>query len=330
MSGTGIDLERRTLVRAAVAGALGTVVGGAAGQAAYPDRTVRVVVPFAPGGNVDIVARMMNQKLEAALGQTFVAENLPGASGAIGAQRVARAKPDGYTLLANSSIHVILPSVKSNLGYDVIDDFTPVSQITDVPMVMLIGVDHPARNHEEFVAWARRQSGTVDYSTFIGSAGHLAAVQWTEQTGVKVSAVQYKVGTTMHLDVSAARIPFTFDALLAASPSIRSGKLRPLAVTSRQRSTMLPDVPSFAEIGLPGVDATTWHGYWAPAGTPKAIVDRLAEVLVRGASDKDSRDRIDAMGGRIVASRPDEFARFVRVEKERFAGLMKRSGVVPE
>ncbi len=320
---------RRELIKGIAAGALGSTLIPARAQT-YPERTVRVIVPFAPGGNVDIVARLMNQKLESALGQSFVAENQPGASGAIGASQVARAKADGYMLLANSSIHVILPAVKRNLNYDVLTDFTPISQVTEVPMVMLISNEHPAKNHAEFLAWAKQQRDLIDHGTFIGSAGHLAAQQWQEETGIKVNAVQYRDGNTRSLDVAANRVPFTYEALLAASPYLRTGKMRPLAVTSRVRSAMAPDVPTFAELGFPGVDASTWHGYWAPAATPKPIIDRLGEVLSQAAKSKDVVEKVEAMGGRVVASLPEAFAQFCRTEKERFGALMKRAGIEPE
>ncbi len=325
-------VSRRRLLLGSV-GAAGAVLGlpvSLARAESWPEKNVRVVIPFAPGGNVDVVARMMNLKLESEFGKSFVPENLSGASGAIGSVQVARAKPDGYTLLANSSIHVILPSVRRKLNYDVLKDFTPISQITEVPMVMMIGAEHPANSYAEFVAWAKEKKDSIDYATFFGSAGHLCAEQWKEQTGIPVRSVIYRDGTARSLDVSAGRVTFAFDALLSSAPYIRSGKLKAIAVTGSQRNALTPDIPTFAELKQNGVDATTWHGYWAPAGTPRPIVDKLGDVLARTAHSPDVVTKIQAMGGRVVGSRPEEFGAFCVSEKERFAALMMRSGIEPE
>jgi tripartite-type tricarboxylate transporter receptor subunit TctC len=288
---------------------------------AWPERPIRVVALFAPGGNVDVVARLAAQGLERELKQTVIVENLAGASGAIGALKVAKAEPDGYTLLANASIHVILPSVRSNLGYDVLKDFVPLAQLTEVPLVLLIGGTIPAKNHPTFVDWAKAQRGGIDYSTFIGSAGHLASELWKEQSGVKVNAIPYKV---------AGRIHFTFDALFAATGMLQSGKLRALGITSATRSPMVPDVPTFAELGFPGIDASTWHGLWAPRGTPPAIVERLGSALVRVSQSPEFQDRVRALGGRVVGSTPADFASFTARERERWGGLLTRAGIKPE
>jgi tripartite-type tricarboxylate transporter receptor subunit TctC len=310
---------------------LAVALAGAAVAQPYPNKPIRVIVPFTPGGNVDVVARLVNQKLEADLGQALVIENLAGASGAIGAGNVAHSKPDGYTLLANSSIHVILPGLQRNLGYDALGDFIPLSQVTEVPLVLLVSTEHmPAKTHAEFVAWAKAQPQSIDYATFIGAATHLAAELWKEQTGVKVNMIPYKAGTSAQVDVVAGRVPFQFEALFAATALIRGGKLRPLAITSSKRVAAFPDVPTFAELGFPGIDANTWHGYWAPRGTPKEVVDKLGAALVKAGQNKEVRERIESMGGHVVASTPAEFAEFNRKEAQRWAALLKRSGIEPQ
>lgn len=318
-----------TLMRLCLAGCLLALIPFAHADT-YPERAVKVVVPFAPAGNVDVVARLMNQKLEIELGRPFVTENMAGASGAIGSSAVARSKPDGYTLLANSSIHVILPSLQSNLGYDAVKDFIPLSQITEVPLVLLVSMQVPATTHQEFIAWARAQSDAVNYATFTGSAGHLAGELWKEQTGVRVTAIPYKVGTMMIADVMGGRIPFMFDALFSAANSLKSGKLRALAITGTERSSMLPDVPTFGELGFPGIDTSTWHGYWAPKGTPAHVVQRLSAALVKVAQTQEVRDRVHTLGGRVIASSPDGFAEFIQKEQSRWAALLKRSGIEPQ
>lgn len=296
----------------------------------YPAKPVKVVVPFTPAGNVDVVARLVNQKLEAELGQSVVTENLAGASGSIGAATVARAPADGYTLLANSSIHLILPGVMANLPYNALNDFVPLSQITEVPMALVVSGDMPVKTHAEFVAWAKAQKQAIDYATFMGSAGHLAAELWKEQTGVPVFLIPYKAGTSATTDVIAGRVPFQFEALFAASGLIKSGKLRALAHTGSKRVAAFPDVPTFAELGMPSVSASTWHGYWAPKGTPKPVIDRLGAALVKVAHMPEVRDRIDQLGGRVVGSTPAEFADFSQKEYQRWGALLRRSGIEPK
>ncbi|MBL8288350.1 MAG: tripartite tricarboxylate transporter substrate binding protein [Rubrivivax sp.] len=313
------------------AGLAGALAARPALAQAYPARPVRVVVPFTPGGNVDVMARLVNQQLEGEFGQSFIAENLAGASGAIGARQVARAKPDGYTLLANSSIHVILPSVQAGLGYDPLADFVPVAQVTEVPLALVISAESvPARTHAEFVAWAKAQPRPADYATFIGASSHLAAELWGDQTGVKVNTVPYKAGTSAQVDVAAGRVTFQMEALLAASPLLKAGKLRALAVTSSRRVPAYPEVPTFAELGLAGIDTSTWHGYWAPKDTPRDVVERLGAAIVKAGRSKEVRERIEAMGGLINARNPDEFAEFCRRESARWAALAKRAGVEPK
>ncbi|MCC6250409.1 MAG: tripartite tricarboxylate transporter substrate binding protein [Rubrivivax sp.] len=323
--------HRRQLLLGLGAGLAAWLAGGRAAAQAWPARPVRVVVPFTPGGNVDVMARLVNRQLDAEFGQSFVAENLAGASGAIGAQQVARARPDGHTLLANSSIHVILPSVQANLGYDPLNDFIPVAQVTEVPLALVVSADAvPARTHAEFVAWAKAQPRPADYATFIGASSHLAAELWGEQTGVKVNTVPYKAGTSAQVDVVAGRVTFQMEALLAASPLLKAGKLRALAVTSGRRVPAYPDVPTFAELGLAGIDTSTWHGFWAPKGTPQEVVDRLGAAIVKAAGSPEVRERIEAMGGLVAARGPQEFAAFCRRESARWAALARRAGVEPK
>jgi len=323
---------RRALALGALAGLL--QLGRARAQQAYPIRPIKVIVPFTPGGNVDVMARLVNQKLEAEFGQSLVTENMAGASGAIGCAQVASAKPDGYTLLANSSIHVILPSLQAKLAYDALADFIPISQVTEVPLALVVSTEHmPAKTHAEFVAWARARNAandSIDYATFLGSSAHLAAELWKEQTGVKINTIPYKAGTTAQLDVVAGRVPFQFEALLAATPLLKSNKLRALAITGSRRVPAYPELPTFSELGMKNIEASTWHGFWAPKGTPQDIVDKLAAAIVRAAHTKDVRERLEAMGGNIVASTPAQFAAFARSEHQRWGELMKRAGIEPK
>jgi len=296
----------------------------------YPDRPLTVIVPFSVGGNVDIVARLVNQKLDAEIGQPVITQNMPGASGIIGTHHAAKARPDGYTILANSSIHVISPSMKANMPYDPLADFVPISQITNVPMVLLVSSAVPAATLKEFLEWGRQQPHGVDYATYLGSAGHLAGELLKEETGLTMTVVAYKSGASMVSDVMGNQVPMMFDALLAASSSLGTGRVRALAVTSAQRSPMLPDVPTFAELGYPNVNAETWHGYWAPKGTPSEVVGVLSKAMIKIAAMPDVRKRIVELGGQPVGSTPEEFATFVVAEHDRWKALLERAGVKPE
>ena len=302
------------------------VSAGCALAQTYPDRPIKIIVPFAPAGNVDVMVRALAPALEADLKQPVVVENLPGASGAIGSDKVAKAKADGYTVLANSSIHVILPSVQK-LAYDPMKDFVPVSQITSVPLVLNVASTLPVKNFREFQAWAKEQPGAVDYATFIGASTHLASELLGEQAGMRVNAIPYKVGTAAIVDVAAGRVPFMFEALLAGLPNIKSGKLRPLAVTGSVRSPMLPDVPTFEELGIAGMDANTWHAFWVPKGTPQPVIDRLSAAMIKAAQQPAIKERIEALGTQVIASTPAEFSQFTDKEYKRWAALIKRAGI---
>lgn len=299
-------------------------------HAAYPDRSIQVIVPFTVGGNVDIVARVINQKLEQELGQPVVTLNVAGASGVIGTGQAAKAKPDGYTLLANSSVHVIAPSMVANLRYDPIGDFIPISQITKVPLVLLVSSQLPVTSLKEFIEWGKSSADGVHYATYLGSAGHLNGELVKEHAGVDMKVVPYKSGSAMTSDLMGNHVSVMFDALLSASSMLKTGKVRALAVTSAERSPFLPDVPTFAELGYPDINAGTWHGYWAPKGTPQDIVDRLAVSLAKAARSPDVVEHIKAMGGDAVGSTPAEYAAFTRHEHDRWKALLERAGVKPQ
>lgn len=296
----------------------------------YPDHAVSVIVPFSPGGNVDIVARLINHKLEQELGESFVVLNVPGASGAIGASQAARAKPDGYTLLANSSAHVIAPSLVANLSYDVIEDFIPLSQITQVPMVLLVSSELPVDNLEQFVDWAKAQPDGLDYATYMGSAGHLAGELLKGEAKVQMNLIPYKSGATMVSDVMSNRVPAMFDGLFAAATSLKSGKVKALAITAEERSDFLPDIPTFKELGYGNVNAETWHGYWAPKGTPAPIIEKLQVAISKAVAEPDIQQRILDLGGKAIGSSSAEFTEFTKNEHDRWKSLLEKAGVKPQ
>lgn len=294
---------------------------------AYPTKPIRVVAPYAPAGNVDIIARIINKRLEAELGQAVLTENLPGGNGVIGTQAVQRSDPDGYRLLVSSSAHVITPVFQKAVPYDPVKDFVPISQITAMPMVLMISADLPVKNHQELIAWAKTLKGPVDYGTLRGSAGHFAAELWREQTGIQVNQIPYKSGTSIVMDVAGGRVPMSFDAVAASMVHIKSGKVRVVAITGPVRSPMLPDVPTFAELGFPGVDAQTWHGYWAPKGTPQAVIDKLGAAMVKISQMPEVREAIHQVGGNVVGSGPKAFGEFNVAEAEKWAARAKRFNI---
>lgn len=300
-------------------------------HAQYPNQPIRIIAPFAAGGSVDIVARMVGDPLGKALGTPVVVENKSGASGMIGTQQVADAKPDGYTLLANSSIHVIVPSLYPKITYDALNDLQPVSQITLVPLVLVASPSAPFKDVKEMIAWGKQQASGMSYaSAGNGSTPHLAGEMLGEATGVSVVHVPYKGSGAAMLDVMGNQVPVMFDALTAVMSHIQGGKLKALAVASPQRVPTLPDVPTFAELGYPQFDLSTWHGIWAPKNTPKEIVDKLSGELARISHEPDMRKRIEDLGGQPVGNSPEEFDAFARSEHKKWGDMIKRFNVVIE
>lgn len=293
----------------------------------YPSKAIRVVVPYAPAGNVDIVARIINIKLEAELGQPIIVENLAGGAGVIGTQSAQRSAPDGYRLLASSSAHVITPNFQKAVPYDPVKDFVPISQITAMPMVMLINADLGAKNYAEFLKWAKGLKDTMTYGGQRGTAGNFAGEMWSEATGVRLTQIPYKAGTASAMDVAGGRIPMTFDGAAAAVSHIKTGKILAVAVTGPVRSPMLPDVPTFAELGVPNMDIQTWHGYWAPKGTPQAVIDKLGAAMARITKMPDVREQIQAVGATVIGSTPKAFAEFNQAESERWAARTKQFNI---
>ncbi len=275
---TGPALSRRTLLGAAAALAAWRTAGAqpSAGAQGYPKAPIRVVVPYPPGGPTDVVGRVVTTRLGEALGQPLVVDNKAGASGMVGAALVAKAPADGYTLLVNASIHVINPYVYASAPYDAFRDFEPVTQLVDVPLVLVVGSQLPVRNVQELIAWAKAHPGQVNF----GSAGnassqHLSGELFRLKTGAQMQHVPYKGSSPALTDLMGGQIQLMFDSMPSAMPFIASGRLRALAVTSASRSSSLPDVPTMEEAGMPGFRTSTWYGLWAPKNTPQDVVQKL-------------------------------------------------------
>ena len=314
------------LVRTVAAALLGLTSFVAPAQD-FPRKPIRMIIPYPPGGPTDILGRIVAQNLSERLGQQVVVENKPGASGMIGADLVAKAPPDGYTLLANASIHVINPSLYKNPTYDAIKDFTPVSLIADVPLVLVVPPELPVKSVKDLIALAKSKSGKLNFaSSGNAAAPHLAGEAFKIATGVDMQHVPYKGSGPALTDLMGGQVQLMFDSLPSSISHVKSGKLRAIAVTTAKRSSALPSVPTIAESGVPGFDISTWYGVWAPAGTPKEIVSRLSGEIAKIVKLPDVRERLSGLGAEPVGSSPDEFAAYCRSELAKWAKIVKASG----
>jgi tripartite-type tricarboxylate transporter receptor subunit TctC len=305
---------------------------GAAAQG-YPSKPIRIVVPYPPGGPLDIMARAIGQKLTEAWGQPVVVDNRPGAGGNIGADLVAKSTPDGYTLLMGAvATHAINPTLYGHVPYDPVKDFLPVALVAQVPNVLVVNPSVPAGTVKDLIELARARPGNLNFgSGSTGSTGHLAGELFNIMAGVKMVHIPYKGGAPAMADLLAGQIQLMFDNLANALPNVRAGKLRALAVTTLARSPALPDLPTIAESGLPGFDLTTWFGLMAPAGTPPGIVTKLNAEIVRDLNAKDMRERLEKMGAGVPANNTSEhFAAFIRDEAAKYAKVVRESGAKVE
>lgn len=293
---------------------------------AYPNKPVKVIIPFPPGGPTDVLGRIVAQGLATKLGQPFVVENKPGASGMIGATQVAKSPADGYTLLINASLHVINPSLHPKMQHDPIKDFAPVSQIADVPMVLVVNKSNPANNLKDVIAQAKKNPGMSFASSGNGTAPHLAGEAFNVATGLKLMHVPYKGSAPALTDVIGGHVTMMFDPLASSTPFIQNGSLRPIAVTTTKRVPTLPDVPTVAESGLPGYEISTWYGVWAPANTPKDVVAKLSSEIGKLVKEPEVARRIAELGSIPVGSTSEEFAAYNRSEQIKFDKIVKQSG----
>jgi tripartite-type tricarboxylate transporter receptor subunit TctC len=297
----------------------------------YPTKTVRMVAPFAPGGPVDLTARIVAQKLGETFSQQFVVDNRTGASGMIGAEQVAKSAPDGYTMLVNSSIHVIVPSLFSKMNYDPLRDFTPVSVVSTSPLVLVVTPALPAKNVREFIALAKARPGELSFgSSGSGSSTHLTAELLKSVTGTRMTHIPYKGQGQAITDVVTGEIQFMFNSPSAVKAFIDAKRLRVLGITSDKRSPQMPDVPTFAESGYRDLVTGSWYAVWLPAKTPEAIVSRLNSEIVRIVNLPDVRNRIVELGGVPIGGSSAEMDAFQKAESARWAKVVKESGAKAE
>ena len=309
--------------RAAIAGAL--LPFAARAQAPeWPSRPVRFIVPYPPGGPTDIMGRIVAQAVQGPLGQPFVVENRAGANGLIGSEHAARATPDGSIFLVNASAHVIVPHLTPNMPIDVLADFAPVTNIAAVPLWLVVNPALPVRSVAEFIAYARANPGRIAYaSSSQGGAPHLAGELFKLMTGTDLVHVPYRGSGPAGQDLIAGTVQAMFDSVPASAGAVRDGRLRALGVTTRNRIAPFPDLPTIAEAGVPGYEISTWYGIWAPARTPPAIIARLQQAVAAAARNPETRARFDALGAEPVADSPEDYARFVRAEYDRWGKLVR-------
>jgi tripartite-type tricarboxylate transporter receptor subunit TctC len=283
-------------------------------------------VPFAPGGGTDQVGRLIALRMTEGLGQQVVVENRPGAGTTIAAALVAKSAPDGYTLVVSSnSSHAMAPHLYANAGYDPVRDFTAVSLVATTPHVLTVGTGQPFRTVQEFIAAAKAKPGTISNATGgVGSNTHLAGALFEEVTGTQIVHVPYKGSSPAVADLMGGVIASFFDTAASATQPIRAGKVRGLAVSGERRLADLPDVPTFAEAGVKGYEATAWYGIHAPAGTPRAIIDRLNAEIVRGLANPEARESFRRISADPAGNTPEQYEAFVKSESERWGRLIRK------
>jgi tripartite-type tricarboxylate transporter receptor subunit TctC len=294
----------------------------------YPTKPVKLVVPFPPGGSLDITGRLLAQKLTEAWGQPVVVENKPGAGGNIGADLVAKSAPDGYTILLGAlSTHAVNPSLYAKMPYDAAKDFAPITLIAITPNVLVVNAASPVNNAREFIAYAKANPGKLSFgSGSNGSAGHLAGELFKVETGTDAVHVPFKGGAPATQALLAGDTQFMFDNLANAMAQVKAGKLKALAVTTAKRSPLVPELPTMAEAGLPGFDISTWYGLFAPAGTPPAIVAKWNADVTKILNSPEVRTRLIADGAEPAPNTPEQFAQMIASELTKYARIVKISG----
>jgi tripartite-type tricarboxylate transporter receptor subunit TctC len=297
---------------------------------AYPARPVRLVAASSPGGTSDILARLLAQKLTEDYRQQFIVENRAGASGIIGTEFVAKAQPDGYTLLLIQPSLTINPSMFRNLAYDAVRDFAPITLVVDVPQIVSVHPSLPVKNVKELIALAKSKPGEIPIgSPGAGTHPHLTSELFQQRAGIRLQQVVYKGIGPAFIALVSGEVAVAFSAVPSAMPHIRSGRIRPLGVTTAKRLAALPEVPTISESALPGFVSSQWFGLLAPAGTPRPVIESLHQAIVRAVRSPQTSEKLAAMGMVPVTSTPEEFARVIREETESWAKVIRAAGIEP-
>jgi tripartite-type tricarboxylate transporter receptor subunit TctC len=313
--------------RAALLAVVACIAPSIALGQAYPDKPVRIIVGFSPGGFTDVLGRLIGQKLQERLGQPFPVENKPGAAGTIAAELVAKAKPDGYTLLmGHSNSNSIAPALYPKLGYDVVKDFTPIVHVASTPFMLTVHPSVPATDVKSFIDYAKKTPPRFA-SSGQGSGQHLAAEQFMLMTGVKMTHIPYKGSGQAITDLLSGQVELNFESPPNTLQHIKAGKLKTLGITSAQRSPLLPDVPTIAEQGLPGYEIIQWFGVFGPPGMPKAIADKLNAEIVAIMKTPEFAEKIASQGGTVLGGSPESFAAYIRSDTGKWDKLVKAANI---
>jgi tripartite-type tricarboxylate transporter receptor subunit TctC len=324
-----LQINRLRVVQASVI-ALGLMAGAANAQP-WPSKAISLVVPFPPGGTTDVLARALGEKLSQSLGQPVIVESKPGAGATLGADYVAKSKPDGHTLLMGAVHHTIATSVYKKLPYDFQKDFAPVSTVALVPNVLVVNATTPAKNVKELITLAKGTPDKLAYgSNGNGTAQHLIGTQFENNAGVQLVHVPYKGSGPLTTDLLGGQIAMSFDTITPVLQHIKSGKLRALAVTTGKRATVLPEVPTLDEAGLKGFNIGTWFGVLAPAATPKDIIAKLNAEMVKIIQSPEFRKRMEEIGAEPIGNTPDQMTAQIKDDTDKFAKLVKDAKVVIE
>lgn len=321
--------RRRLLVACAVlVCALVPLHAGAQATQGYPNKPIKLVVPFPPGGPLDVIGRLIAQKLTEAWGQSVVVDNRPGAGGNIGADLVAKSPPDGYAVVMGAlSTHAVNPHLFPKMPYDAVRDFAPITLVAITPNVLVINPSLPVNSVKELIAYAKANPGKLAFgSGSNGSAGHLAGELLKVDTGVDMIHVPFKGGAPATQALLAGDTQLMFDNLANAMPQVKSGRLKALAVTTAQRSRLVPDLPTMAEAGVPGFDISTWFGLLAPAGTPREIIAKWNAEVTRILNSPEMRERLTAQGAEPAPDTPEQFGAFIQQELAKYGRIVKASG----
>jgi tripartite-type tricarboxylate transporter receptor subunit TctC len=305
------------------------ILAGPARAQDYPTKPIHLVVPFAAGGATDVLARLVGERLTASLGQQVVVDNRPGAGGNIGSDLVARAEPDGYTILMGAvGTHAINPSLYPKMPYDPVKDFAPVTLVASVPNVLVVNPEVPAKSVQELIDLAKAKPGELNFaSSGNGTSIHLSGELFKAMTGTDIVHVPYKGSGPAVTDLLGGQVQMMFDNMPSSLPHVKAGKLRALGVTSAKRSPALPEVPTIAEAGVPSYDATSWFGILAPAGTSEPVVTRLQGAIVQALGEPEMRQRMADLGAEPVGDTPAEFGQFIAAEIAKWAKVVNDAGV---
>ena len=318
---------REAMMMRSAAAIFALAAAGAAAQS-YPGKPVRVIVPFPAGGGIDFVARALTPKLGEYLGHPFVVDNRSGASGTIGTEAVAKAAPDGYTLLATFSSHTQNASLYSKLGYDTVRDFAPVTQIATVPTILVVNPALPVKTVKDLVALGKKRPGEILYASIgNGTPPHLSAELFDSMAGIKMAHVPYKGAAPSMISLLAGETQLTFTTVLVALPHVKTGRLRALGVASLKRAAVMPDVPTIDEAGVRGYESIAWYGLLAPARTPPAIVDQLHRETVRALQAPDLRDMLKNQGAEPVGNSGEQFNAVIKEEIDKWRKLVQALGL---